>query len=429
MADSGSQDAPAQSPPVHASRAAADARALLRLNNILACISTGAWSMATPFIPLHLAALGASVAVVGAVLGSSGVVPLLISVHAGAVSDQRGPKTVAKASVVLFAVAGLTLASLHSVLAVAVACTLIGVGNIGFAVSPQAIVAAASTPATRVRDYGYYFLWGSVGAVLGPVIGGLAAGRFGYLGAFALVGLLMLPGFAVVACMRDVSTAQRSGASLATAHTFAGRALSQPGVGAILFITFMVACGQQLQQSFYPLYLNKVGLSATLIGIVIAATSLSSILVRSFLSRSVATFGYVPLLLGATALSALSLGITPLMRRFWPLMFVSALMGVSSGFTQPLTMSLAIESVGAQLWGMAIGLRQSVQRLAQVASPVVFGVIITSSGIGSAFFIGALTLAGAIPIMARWAGHLRRTPIASPPAASAATDGTKPSAR
>jgi MFS family permease len=405
-------------PPASPPLGEADTRTLLRFNNLLALISTVSWSIATPFVPLYLASLGAPAAVVGLVLGTAGLAPLLISVHAGAVSDERGPVWVAKASLVVVALAAAILVGVHSIPAVALGCALIGVGNIGFAVSPQAIVAAVSAPATRVRDYSYYFLWGSVGSVLGPLVGGIVAGRFGYLAVFALVGLLMAPGFAIAALMRDVRSDHRPRASLATAHTLAGQALRQPGVSAILFITFIVACGQQLQQSFFPLYLGKVGLSATRIGIVVAMTSLSSILVRSLLSRGVLRFGYVALLLTAVALAAISLGVTPLVQRFWPLMGVSALMGVSSGFTQPLTMSLIIESVGAEFWGMAIGLRQAVQRLAQVVSPVAFGLVITGLGIGAGFFVGALTLGGAVPIMAATAGQIRssRPESSAPPA-------------
>jgi MFS family permease len=238
-------------------------------------------------------------------------------------------------------------------------------------------------------------------------MGGLVAGRFGYTLAFALVSLLMVPTFGIAASLR-MTAVPRHAVSLATAHTLASTIVRQPGVGAVLFIAFIVGCGQMLQQSFYPLYLHKVGLSTTLIGIVIAAVSLSSMLVRSLLSRGVALFGYVQLLLGATALAAVALGVTPLLHRFWPLVLASGLMGASAGFTQPLTMNMIVESVAAEFWGVAVGIRQSVQRLASVVSPIVFGLVIVAFGIESAFFLGALTLAGAVPIMARVTGHLRR---------------------
>src|SRR5690348_12021936 len=125
-------------------RTSADPRSLLWLSNALSIISNTAWNVATPFIPLYLASKGASVILVGSVVGVSGIAPLLLSIHAGALVDNRGPALVAKLSVILFAVAGAVLTGLHGVWAVAVAYTLMGIGNIGFAVAPQAVVAAAS---------------------------------------------------------------------------------------------------------------------------------------------------------------------------------------------------------------------------------------------------------------------------------------------
>jgi MFS family permease len=152
-----------------------------------------------------------------------------------------------------------------------------------------------------------------------------------------------------------------------------------------------------------------VGLSPTLIGIVVATISLGSMIVRSLLSRSVDRFGYARLLLGAVALLAVMLGIAPLLRHFLPLILVSGLMGASLGFTQPLTMSLMVESVGAELWGVAFGIRQGVQRVASIVSPIVFGLVTNASGVEAAFFLGGAALLGAVPIIARGTGHLGGT--------------------
>jgi len=379
---------------------------LIAYNNALQFISNAAWYLAAPFIPLYLVAQGASVGVVGVIIGISGVIPLLISIHAGALVDQRGPGGVAKASVVLYAVAAAVLVGLHGVWWVGVAYTLLGVANIGFAVAPQAIVATISTPETRIRNYGYYALWNSAGAIIGPIIGGAVVWRWGYVATFALLGLLMLPCFAVTVALTSAPAVPRQTVSLANAHTLVGSILRRPGVGGIMFASAMSQWGNTLQQSFYPLYLHHVGLSANLIGIVIAAVSLASMLVRSLITRGVAQFGYARLLLAATALAGVSLAITPLLRGFWPLMGASGLMGASLGFTQPLTMSLLVGSVGADMWGVAFGVRQSMQRLSSVFSPVVYGLVIAAYGLEAGFFAGALTFAVAVPVMARMTRHL-----------------------
>src|SRR5262249_51340055 len=174
-----------------------DPGTVLWMNNALQILNTAAWYVAAPFVPLYLASQGAPVNLIGAIIGFSAVVPLLISFHAGALVDERGPVAVSKASVLLYALAGAMLAGLHAGWATAVAYGLWGIANIGFAVGSQAVVAAASPPATRVQNYGYYSLWNSAGAVVGPVIGGFVTGRFGYRTSFALVCLLMVPCFAI----------------------------------------------------------------------------------------------------------------------------------------------------------------------------------------------------------------------------------------
>src|SRR5215472_15196789 len=200
MADSESQteltsNAVRRPVPDDTAQAVADVRTLLWRNNALQILSSGAWYVAAPFIPLYLASQGASASVIGGIIGFSGIVPLLISLHAGALVDERGPAIVAKGSALLFALAGVMLTTLHAVWATAVAYALMGIANIGFAVAPQAVVAAVSTSATRVQNYGYYALWNSAGAAAGPVLAGVIAGHFGYRTAFAFVWLLMIPSF------------------------------------------------------------------------------------------------------------------------------------------------------------------------------------------------------------------------------------------
>ncbi len=378
------------------------------MNNALQILNTAAWYVAAPFVPLYLASLGAPVDLIGAIIGSSAVVPLLISFHAGALVDERGPIAVSKASVLLYALAGAMLAGLHAVWAAAVAYGLLGIANIGFAVGSQAVVAAASTPATRVQNYGYYSLWNSAGAVVGPVIGGFIAGHFGYRTSFALVCFLMVPCFAIAGGLGGVPAGPRRTVPLAVAHRVIGTILRLRGVSAILFISLVVVCGQQLQQSFYPLYLHKVGLPPALIGIIIATISLGSMVVRASLARGVEWFGYSWLLVGATAVLALALVTIPLLRHFWAFIAVSALMGTSLGFTQPLTMSLMIDSVSAEFWGVAFGIRQAAQRIGSILSPILFGFVTTASGVEAAFFLGGAALLGTVPIMASVTAHLRR---------------------
>ena len=389
-----------------------DARTVLRLNNTIQLLTNGAWYVAIPFFPLYLVSLGADAGLVGLIVGFAGIAPLAVSIHAGAMVDERGPVGVYGASALLFGVGGLTLATVHTVDAAAAAYALMTVANVGFAVAAQAVVAAASTNETRIRNFGYYSLWNSAGAVIGPIVGGLVAAHYGYPGAFSALWILTLPSIVVIAAMRGVPAPSRHGVPAAAAHTLVGTILRRRGVGAVLFVSAMMVCAQVLQSTFYPLYLHTIGMSATLIGLVIAAVSLATMAVRTLLAAGVAWFGNGRALLIAMVVAAVAFLLTPLAHSFWPLVGVSLLLGASIGFTMPLTMSLLVECIAAEVWGVALGIRQCVQRVAAIIGPFVFGAASAARGVEGAFYAGALVFFAAAGFMTRFADRMGRRPEA-----------------
>ena len=392
----------------HSGGVVGDPRVALRRNKSLQLLSNGAWYVAIPFFPLYLVSQGASAGVVGAVVGLAGIVPLAVSIHAGALVDQRGPVVVYVASVVLFGAGGVILTVLRGIPAAGIGYGLMTIANIGFAVAAQAIVAVASTDATRIRNFGYYSLWNSAGAVAGPIAGGFIAARFGYTGAFAALWILMVPCLAVVPGLRGMPAPSRRAVPLGAAHTLVGTILRERGVGAVLFVSAMMVCAQQLQNTFYPLYLHQIGMAAPLIGMIVAAVSTATMAVRSLLAAGVALLGTGRALLISMVVAAVAFLLTPLTHGFWALIGVSILMGASVGFTQPLTMSLLIECITAEFWGVALGIRQSVQRVSTIISPLIFGAVSTARNVEPAFYAGALIFLGAAGIMTRFADEMGR---------------------
>lgn len=415
MTEDSAQDVPgsgalASSAGADAGGGVGDPRLVLRFNNTLQLLTNGAWYAAIPFFPLYLVSQGASAGVVGAVVGLAGIIPLAVSIHAGALVDERGPVFVYFVSAVLFGAGGVVLTALRGILAAGVGYEFMTVANIGFAVAAQAVVATASTDATRTRNYGYYSLWNSAGAVAGPIAGGFLAARFGYTGAFSALWILTLPSLAVVALLGRVPAPSRRAVPLAAAHRLVGTIVRQPGVGAILFVSAMMVCAQQLQNTFYPLYLHQIGMAAPLIGMIIAAVSLATMAVRSLLSGGVALLGSGRALLISMVVAAASFLLAPLTHAFWALIGVSVLMGASVGFTQPLTMSMLVGSITAEFWGVALGIRQSVQRMSTIVSPLIFGAVSTVRSVEPAFYAGALVFLGAAGIMTRFADEMGRPP-------------------
>lgn len=199
-------DAPSPTEPVLPRAPAGGAvplRTLLTVNNALSAASSAAMAIVTPFVPLDIAALGGSVIVIGVAVGAAGLLPLLLSVHAGALVDERGAVFASKASVVIYVVAGVLLVAGRSIPAVTLAYALMGVGSIMMVVATQTVIAAVSDPSTRIRNFGYYSVWSAAGSIIGPVCGGFFAQQWGFQAAFALVLVCMVPCYPLAALMRS----------------------------------------------------------------------------------------------------------------------------------------------------------------------------------------------------------------------------------
>jgi MFS family permease len=93
----------------------------------------------------------------------------------------------------------------------------------------------------------------------------------------------------------------------------------------------------------------------------------------------------------AAALAAVIAGIamTPWLTSFWPLAVAFSLVGVGTGLTQPMTMSLISGRATASTRGLAIGLRQLVNQIAQISGPPLLGAIAGLMGLQAAFHAAA----------------------------------------
>lgn len=374
-----------------------------------------AWSMVTPLIPLYISTQGGSARMIGLVVSASGILPLVLAMQAGALVDTCGPELVARGSALVYLVGSIVLAAGTSIGAVTLAFALMGLGNTGLIVSTQTIVAVASHPTERVKAYGYYTFWNLAGMVIAPVVGGIVVDRSGYQAAFFIVLALAVVTLGFTASLKTMRAGSIGVGAAWRVHGATRMILARPGVSRILVVSFLIVGGQSLKQAFYPIYLQQLGFSTTLIGLVVGADSLASMAVRPLIVRGVSSLGYSSLLLISMGVATVALGITPFVHTFLPLMLASALMGVSTGFAQPLTMSLMSGAVAADLRGLALGVRLATQRLANVISPIAFGAVMAKVGIGPGFLLGAVVLAAALPVISHLTPRSsRRDGVGSP---------------
>jgi MFS family permease len=348
-----------------------------------------AWHTTLPFVAVYARSLGASPPVVGLVVSTTVLLSLLFGVQIGAAVDSLGVRRVARWSATIFVLAYALMATSRGLWALAAALAVAGFADIGLVVASQTYVATQSAAHQRDRNFAYYTVWVSLGALLGPIFGGILADRWGYRAAFAgSMGLALLT-LAVTTLLPQRTEPPAGAARQTTPARVAVQLLRQRGLRLVMLVNAAAMFAFSARQSFYPLYYQSVGLGATSIGAIFSLNSLCGMLARPMIEAAVRRVGHVAVLGASLCLTAVGIGITPRVSATWGLALAFGAVGVAMGLMQPLTMSLISGRAPEGAHGIALGLRVSVNQLAMVIGPPAFGLAVAGFGLPAAFYTAA----------------------------------------
>lgn len=348
-----------------------------------------------PFVTLRLDELGASDAFIGSAVALSPMVAVFAAIPGGRLVDRVGARRILVWSLAGMAVVGEGFARAETPIAVLWMQAAIGIAEIGTWLALQALITHAGTGAFRTRQLSLFaFGWGS-GVALGPVLG---AALFESSG-FALLGRLYtacaLLGAATVALIpRPAVGAEAPSDNARALSTVATvRAIGiRPVIGAVLLSSYVNLAVSSIRGSFYPLFLERQGLAVPRIGVLLSVVAVMSLAIRLVLPPIVRRFGVPRLLVFSMAISTLAIAITPFLTSFSALALAAAAMGVTVGMNPPLTVELMAVHTSTDERGVAMGMRITANRLAQVAQPVIFTVISAVAGMAAAFPVSGIPL-------------------------------------
>ena len=362
-----------------------------------------------PLVPLLAQELGAGAARVGAVVAAYAVVPLFLAVPAGALVDLWGCRRlfVAGACGIVLALGVVGLWPSIPVLLVAQALT--GLSELLVIVAGQTYATSLATGQDREQHLGWYTTMVSAGQMVGPLVGGLLADAVGYARSFqaaAALGLLtILVGSRVRDLPRSPDAAQPRAerASLKEEWQALRRILRTGGVRLAMVTSFAILFTLGVRQGFYPIFVEGLGFSAGFVGSQLSLRALASMSVRPFMPRIVRLMrGRFPTMFASMLVSALAILITPWTRDAVSLSVASVVGGVGLGLIQPLSMLAVAETVDQSERGLALGARLTGNRLAQVASPLLYGMVAEVAGIEAAFVTGGLVLLAVTASLLLW---------------------------
>lgn len=350
-------------------------------------------------VALAAVAAGLSPASIGLVLSTFALVPMLLAVRGGQLLDRIGVRTPMIAGSALAAASAALCAALPHPAVLALATGLAGLGTMGFHLGMQHCAGEFGGPARRTANFNLLTMSFSISGLLGPTITGLVIDHAGHRPAFGLSMALLLVVLlgvrrfdfdrhlspAAPARAPDEATEADAGSRAAAAFALLGA----PHLRRLLIASLLASASWDVYQFVLPLHAGTIGLSATSVGVAIAAFSAGSLSVRLLLPTLLAHTRPARWMQTALAVCVLAYAAAPLAGTLGPLLVLSFLIGTGPGIAQPLLMAALHHASPPGRAGEAAGLRMTLLAATQLALPIGLGLIAGVLGTAALFWLYA----------------------------------------
>ena len=372
--------------------------------SLQAALSQASWVGVRIMIGYRALELGGGALLLAVVAASFAVPTIAAALPAGRISDRVGGSVVAFTGLLIASVGiGLAILLPLSVPGLVGATLVIGFGHLLVMVGQQTFVAHASVGGSVDSGFGTLTAAASIGQLIGPPAVTIAATLASPSEPRTAVGLTVCLAFTALAFPMILvlrrSDAQRKQRARATPRTPLAEVLKAPELWRALTASGAVLVTVDLLYTFVPLWAVARDIPSVTVGFLLALRAGVSVLSRLGLGRLVDRFGRKTLLVVSMTIGVASLVALPFADQ-WTAIPVMIALGISLGIPQPLTMAWTTAITPRSAHGAALGLRLTANRVAQVAIPVVVGLVAAPIGLFAIFWANAAVLATGVVVVA-----------------------------
>jgi MFS family permease len=377
----------------------------------------------TFLIPLYGLSLGLDASEIGILVGARSILAMFLSIHIGVLMDRFGTRAVA----LVFVWTGMVLAPLFPLATgfwTLLVLQLVNGAAVSFAWSGvQTLIAQlAEGDARYLGRFSFFARFGSTSA---PIVAGMVWDLGGawpaYLlgaawGAILTAALIRTPEAEFFTPQSASGTNRnrfraRDAWPRASDYIGAIKLIAIPAVAVSMAVISMRNTTYSLQTSVYVVYLDRIALVGTAIGMLFATAEIASGLGALFAGRAMRLGNPQRTMLRGTVLSIMLIAATPLLGGLFGLLLLfQVARGWLEGVIQPVILSVQARAVGRHQQGAVVGLRQTGQRLSSILIPPVMGAVADRFGTSQSFLIYAafmLPLCGLLALIIR---RLQRPP-------------------
>ncbi len=356
--------------------------------------SIGGGLMTSVVVPLWLLLNDVAPIVIGLALGCRHFLSMLFAIHGGVLIDRLGPRRV----LLIFGATAMVVPLLYplapGVGAVIALQMLIGLSTALSWVGAQTFVGRLGKGDPTIAGRLSFSV--SLGGLISPALIGIAWDHLGPWGAFIFMALWgsglfvsvwFLPKFQLDTGIPVEKLQLRSLLPRLADYLDVLRLFALPALAAVLALSMLNLAVAGIQSSFLIVYFDKIGLSGTLIGVVLSTEAAAQAVGALTVGPFVRYFRVSVLMISGIALIVVSIMVTPVFASFLPLLLLSATRGGIGGVVQPLMITQVSRSVGSESQGRAVGLRTTVNRVSHFTLPLVMGALVEVAGLEQSFFI------------------------------------------
>jgi len=359
-------------------------------------ITVAAMSVVLPFIPFFVRELG--VADRSAVERWSGLIfsgPFLaaglMSPVWGFLGDRYGHKPMVVRAVAGLALVNFLLYFVQTPLQFWILRLLQGMVT-GFIPAALAITSASTPPEKLPESMGKLAASSSAGRLVGPALGGLLAGFLPFREIFLLVGSVITVALVWVAWRLHPPPMPRRRRH-STLRANVRFALGDPHVRAGVAALFVTMAAVSMVMPIFPLFVEDLvgqGRSAeTWTGIAFAIVAAFTMAGATFVGRMSNRLGLKGLLFGGLSVTAVALGLHPVVRGIPSLLAVRALLGVGLAGVQPVLISMVSRRAPEGRGGGITGFASSATIFGFFAGPFTGGWLANHLGVPGVFGVAA----------------------------------------